>query len=48
MKRKGRRKLTHAEAVHYGKLGGNPVLIAEGKGERITIHHRNGKNEVIN
>ena len=31
-----------------GKRGGNKLLIAEGRGERITIKHRNGKTEVIN
>jgi hypothetical protein len=40
--------LTHAEAVKFGKLGGNKLLISQGKGERITIHHKNGKTETIN
>lgn len=31
-----------------GRKGGNRVLIAQGKGERITIKHRNGKTETIN
>ena len=31
-----------------GKKGGNKLLISEGRGERITIKHRNGKTEVIN
>jgi hypothetical protein len=31
-----------------GAKGGNKLLIAEGKGERITIHHKNGKTETIN
>jgi hypothetical protein len=47
MAKKGR-KLTHVEAVKFGRLGGNKLLIAEGKGERITIHHKNGKTETIN
>ena len=32
----------------WGMRGGNRLLIAEGRGERITIHHRNGKTETIN
>ena len=32
----------------WGKAGGNSLLIAEGKGERIVIHHKNGKTETIN
>ena len=32
----------------WGKAGGNPLLIAEGRGEKITIKHRNGKTETIN
>ena len=31
-----------------GKRGGNRLLIAEGRGEKITIKHRNGKTETIN
>jgi hypothetical protein len=31
-----------------GKKGGNPILLAEGRGERITIHHKNGNTETIN
>ena len=31
-----------------GARGGNPLLRAEGRGERITIKHRNGKTETIN
>ena len=31
-----------------GKRGGNVLLVSEGKGERIVIHHRNGKTETIN
>jgi len=30
-----------------GKKGGNKILIAEGRGERITIRHKNGKTETI-
>jgi hypothetical protein len=60
MKRKGRTKvrttkstvrkfpLSHDEAVYFGSKGGNPLLRAEGRGERIVIHHRNGKTETIN
>ena len=40
--------LSHYDAVRFGKMGGNRLLISEGRGERITIHHRNGKTEVIN
>jgi hypothetical protein len=32
----------------WGRLGGNPVLRAEGKGEKIRIYHKNGKVETIN
>jgi hypothetical protein len=60
MKRKGRTKvrttkstvrkfpLSHADAVRFGRRGGNKLLISEGRGERITIKHRNGKTETIN
>jgi len=40
--------LSHANAVKFGRMGGNRLLISEGRGERITIKHRNGKIEVIN
>ena len=40
--------LSHEEAVRFGRLGGNKLLIAEGRGEKITIKHRNGKTETIN
>ena len=40
--------LRHEEAVRFGRLGGNKLLIAEGRGEKITIKHRNGKTETIN
>jgi dihydrodipicolinate reductase len=40
--------LSHADAVRFGKMGGNRLLISQGKGERITIKHRNGKIETIN
>jgi hypothetical protein len=32
----------------WGRRGGNPLLAAEGRGEKIIIHHRNGKTERIN
>ena len=57
MKKKGRTKvrttarkfpLSHEEAVRFGRLGGNKLLIAEGRGEKITIKHRNVKTETIN
>ena len=47
-KRKGAFPLSHADAVRYGRRGGNPLLKAEGRGERIKIYHRNGKVETIN
>jgi hypothetical protein len=54
-KRKAARKFpnmkfpfSHENAVKIGRLGGNPLLKAEGRGERITIHHKNGKTETIN
>ena len=31
-----------------GRKGGNVLLKAEGRGERIVIHHRNGTTETIN
>jgi hypothetical protein len=40
--------LSHQNAVRFGIMGGNPLLKAEGRGERITIKHRNGKTEIIN
>ena len=57
MKKKGRTKvrttarkfpLSHEDAVRFGRKGGNRLLIAEGRGERITIHHKNGKTDTIN
>ena len=54
-KRKAARKFpnmkfpfSHENAVKIGRLGGNPLLKAEGRGERIVIHHKNGKTETIN
>jgi len=48
-KRKGIKfPLSHQNAVYFGRMGGNPLLKAEGRGERITIHHKNGKTETIN
>jgi hypothetical protein len=49
IKRKGIKfPLSHENAVAFGRLGGNKLLIAEGRGEKITIKHRNGKTETIN
>jgi hypothetical protein len=31
-----------------GKKGGNKLLIAQGRGEKITIHHRSGRTETVN
>ena len=42
------KRFSRAQYVKWGRKGGNRLLIAEGRGERITIKHRNGKIEVIN
>ena len=39
--------LSHKEAVKYGKQGGNPLLMAQRQGKRITVdgkpYHRKSK-----
>lgn len=41
MKKKREKKsgfpLSHADAVKYGKLGGNPLLLSLKKGKKITV-----------
>jgi hypothetical protein len=42
------KRFSKAQYKEWGKKGGNRLLIAEGRGEKIIIHHRNGKTERIN
>lgn len=38
-----KRKFGETSFVRWGKLGGNPVLISQGRGDKIIIKHRQHK-----
>ena len=43
-----KKRFSKEQYRRWGMRGGNPLLRAEGRGERIVIHHKNGKTETIN